>query len=88
MSVALRSQTPDDLDRAGRAAARTGAGWTADTSMTAWCETCGADVEFVAPAGVCPADLAADERGCVWCGEALTVSVGVRVGGCSSGAAG
>lgn len=62
-------------------AARPAARWSIDTSMTAWCQTCGADVQFVAPAGVCPADLAADERGCVWCGEALTVTVGVGVSG-------
>lgn len=54
--------------------------WWAATSMTAWCATCGTDVEFAAPAGFAPADLAADERACVWCGEALVVSLGL-VGG-------
>jgi hypothetical protein len=46
-------------------------GWTPLTTLTAWCQTCGTDVEFAVPAGAAPADLAADERGCVWCGEAL-----------------
>ena len=50
--------------------------WGLVTSVTAWCVTCGTDVEFSAPAGMPPGDLAAEERACVWCGEALVVSSG------------
>ncbi len=48
--------------------------WRTATDITAWCVTCGTDVVFHAPWGQTPVDLAADERACVWCGEALVLS--------------
>jgi len=51
--------------------------WCTATDITAWCVTCGTDVAFHAPWGQTPVDLAADERACVWCGEALVLSFAV-----------
>lgn len=89
VSVPGRSRSPEYDSPRPAVPARPAGAWSVDTSVTAWCETCGTDVEFAAPAGVCPADLAADERGCVWCGEALAVSVDIRTtAGSATGAPG
>lgn len=67
----------------------TAIGWTTSTALVAWCVTCGTDVEFATPYGLAPEDLAADEHACVWCGEALlvTVALGEIRGGRSTHAA-
>lgn len=81
VETTVRTSGAGTGDGSGQVAGAGGpAVWWAATSMTAWCGTCGTDVEFTAPAGFAPADLAADERACVWCGEALVVSLGLAGG--------